>query len=160
MNTPWRRNPGIRILVPVGNRGDGLRFATLAQPVFFFCRVKVRADLEIRILNGVLRGSTEVWKRLPSAHGPQKLLPCFTSRPMKKVTLTFLSSAFASLIFAAEPSAPSQVHLLDRTRIQTNAPPNYPVSIGYDLTNRVPLRYDYVVAKRPTRSSINQEREK
>ena len=68
---------------------------------------------------------------------------------MKTSTLIALCSSLASVIVAAEPSKPSQMHLIDReplkvlqmhlierNPIQTNAPPAYRVSVAYDLVPR------------------------
>jgi hypothetical protein len=68
---------------------------------------------------------------------------------MKTSTLIVLCSSLASVIVAAEPPKPSQMHLIDRelpqpwrmhlidrNRIQTNAPPAYRVSVAYDLISR------------------------
>jgi hypothetical protein len=60
---------------------------------------------------------------------------------MKTSTFIALSFSFTPLIFAAEPPKPSQMHLIDRSRIQTNTPPAYRASVGYDV---IVIRRDHV----------------
>jgi hypothetical protein len=81
---------------------------------------------------------------------------------MKTSTFILLCSSLASVIIAAEPAKPSQMHLIDRgspktrqmhlidrTRTQTNTPPAYRVSVAYDLTRPEPVSYsEYVPSRR------------
>jgi hypothetical protein len=97
------------------------------------------------------------------------------SHAMKTSTLIVLSSWLASVIVAAEPPGPSQMHLIDyehprpsqmllidrepprpahmhlidRNRIQTNTPPADRVSVAYDLIRRERVSYsEYVPSRR------------